>query len=175
MNRNLLLGLILIIVTTLVIGLIYYKRGKHTMMFSKSSSGEKTFAIIKPDAVAAKNSGKIIDIIENNGFDILAIKKVVLTKYQAEAFYEVHKGKPFYNELIDYITSGPIIMMVLAKENAVIGWRNLMGATDPLKAEQGTIRKMFGKSIGSNAVHGSDSLENAKREIGLFFPELCNK
>lgn len=172
MNYKLIIGLAIIIVIGLIFGLIYYKRGKLTMFFKDAR--EKTFAIIKPDAVAAKNSGKIIDIIEANGFDIVAIKKLTISKYQAEAFYEVHKDKSFYKELIDYITSGPVIIMVLSKENSVIGWRNLMGTTDPLKAEQGTIRKMFGTSIGSNAVHGSDSLENAKREIGLFFPDICN-
>lgn len=137
------------------------------------NSVQKTFAIIKPDAVAAKNSGKIIDIIEQNGFDILDIKKLKLTKDQAENFYAEHKGKPFFNGLVKFMTSGSVIIMVLSKDDAILQWRNLMGATNPEKAENNTIRKQFGKNIDNNAVHGSDSPESAKREIGQFFPELA--
>lgn len=132
---------------------------------------EQTFAIIKPDAVKAGYSGKIIDIIENKGFDILRLQKGQLTPDLAEIFYDVHKGKPFFNELVQFIASGPIIIMALQKENAIADWRKLMGATDPLKAEEGTIRKKFGSSIGNNAVHGSDSSETAMRELALFFAE----
>lgn len=133
---------------------------------------EKTFAIIKPDAIKQKNTGKIIDIIENNNFEILRIKKIKLSKKKAELFYDMHKDKPFFKELVTSMSSGPIVIMVLAKENAVIEWRNLMGATDPLQAAPGTIRKLYGTDIGKNTVHGSDSLETSKREIGLFFPTL---
>lgn len=130
---------------------------------------EQTLAIIKPDAVAAGNSGKIIDLIEKNGFTIDRMEKGLLKKEHAENFYEMHKDKPFFNELVDFITSGPIIIMALRKENAINDWRTLMGVTDPQKAEPGTIRKLFGTSIGINAVHGSDSPESASRELNLFF------
>jgi|SRR3990167_621886 len=134
---------------------------------------ERTFAIIKPEVVAAKNSGKIIDIIENNGFEILDIKKVEMSKDVAEHFYDIHKDRPFFNDLVKFISSGPIIVMALQKENAIQAWRDLIGATDPAKAAEGTIRKLFGESIDKNAVHGSDASETAKREIGIFFPELA--
>lgn len=130
---------------------------------------EQTLAIIKPDAVAAGNSGKIIDLIEQNGFSIDRMEKGVLKKEHAESFYDIHKEKPFFGELIEFITSGPIIVMALRKENAINDWRILMGHTDPDKAEANTLRKLFGTSIGSNAVHGSDSPENSKRELQLFF------
>ncbi len=133
---------------------------------------EKTFAIIKPDAVKAKNSGKIIDIIEKNGFEILDMKKINLTQSKAEKFYEEHKERSFFPELVQFMTSGPIIIMALAKTDAVNDWRNLMGVTDPKKAAHGTIRQLFGKGIGENAVHGSDSASSAVRELNLFFPEL---
>ncbi len=130
---------------------------------------EQTLAIIKPDSVAAGNSGKIIDLIEQNGFSIDRMEKGILKKEHAENFYDIHKEKPFFGELIQFIISGPIIVMALRKENAINEWRTLMGNTDPSKAEAGTLRKLFGTSIGSNAVHGSDSPENAKRELQLFF------
>lgn len=133
---------------------------------------EKTLAIIKPDAIASGVSGAIIQLIELNKFKILKIDKKLINKEQAKKFYEVHKNKPFYNELVDYISSGPVIIMVLEKENAITAWRELMGATDPNKAAYGTIRKMFGKSISSNVTHGSDSPENARNEINFFFPNL---
>ncbi len=133
---------------------------------------EKTLAIIKPDAIADKFSGQIIELIELNKFDILGLTKLQMTKEQAQKFYEVHKERPFYGELVEYMISGPVVVMALQKEDAVSAWRDLMGATDPNKAAYGTIRKMFGKSIGSNATHGSDSLENAAIEIKFFFPEL---
>lgn len=140
---------------------------------SSSKTLEKTFALIKPDAVDAKNSGKIIDVIENHGFEIVRMQKITLTPERAEQFYAVHKERPFYKDLITFITSGPVITLVLQKENAVKDWRNLMGATDPEKAEEGTIRKLFGTNVQQNAVHGSDSIENAKIEITQFFPEAA--
>ncbi len=131
---------------------------------------EYTFAMIKPDAVEAKNSGKIIDLIEKNGFEIVFMEKMQFAQEDAELFYEEHSKRPFFGELVEFIISGPIIAMVLQKENAIADFRKLMGATDPSKADAGTIRKLFGKSIGNNAVHGSDSAESAERELGLFFP-----
>lgn len=133
---------------------------------------EKTLAIIKPDAITALHSGMIISIIELNKFNILRMQKLKLTQAQAQAFYEIHKEKPFFQELVDYMLSGPVIVMALEKENAIKDWRDLMGATDPKKAVPGTLRMMFGTSIGSNATHGSDSAENAQREIKFFFPDL---
>ncbi len=133
---------------------------------------EKTFAIIKPDAVHDRVTGKIIDMIEQKGFDIIALKKIAMTKAEAQQLYAVHKGKHFCDELVDYVISGPVIVMVLQKDNAIKAWRDLMGDTNPLKAADGTIRKLFGKSIGSNATHGSDAPETAAVEIAQFFPEL---
>lgn len=132
---------------------------------------ETTFAIIKPDAIAAHNTGKIIDLIEKNGFEIIRLEKVELDKEIAQEFYAVHKNRPFFNELIEFITSGPVILMALERENAVKAWRDLMGETDPAKAAPGTIRKLFGSSIGKNATHGSDSAETAEQELDLFFCE----
>lgn len=130
---------------------------------------EQTFAIIKPEIIKAGKSGKVIDMIEQNGFEILRMQKGQLTKEMAEVFYDVHKDKPFFKELVEFIASGPVIVMALQKENAIADWRKLMGATDPAQAEEGTIRKLFGTSIGQNVVHGSDSKETAMRELGLFF------
>jgi len=133
---------------------------------------EKTFAIIKPDAVKAKYSGKIIDRIEQEGFKIVGLKKLTMTTAQAEEFYSVHKERGFFRELVDFMVSGPVIVLALEKDNAVKAWRDLMGATDPAKADAGTIRKEFGANLGENATHGSDSLENAQIELKFFFPEL---
>ena len=133
---------------------------------------QRTFAMIKPDAVAAKNAGKIIDIIEKNGFTIIGMEKTKLNKAKAQEFYAVHKERPFFGELVDFIISGPVIILALEKENAVLAWRDLMGATDPNKASEGTIRKLFGTSIGTNATHGSDAPETAATEIALMFPDL---
>ena len=132
----------------------------------------QTFAIIKPDAVAAGHSGKIIDRIIAGGFRIRALKLIHQTRKQAEGFYEVHRGKPFYEGLTEFMSSGPCLVMVLEKEGAVKAWRDLMGATDPAKADAGTIRKEFGSSVGENATHGSDSDENAAIEIAYFFSRL---
>ncbi|MCL5436910.1 MAG: nucleoside-diphosphate kinase [Candidatus Dependentiae bacterium] len=133
---------------------------------------EKTFALIKPDAVQAGHTGDIISLIELNGFAITKMEKRQLSKQFAEQFYAVHKGKPFFGELVDYVVSGPVVALLLERENAVQEWRTLMGATDPQKANVGTIRKMFGTHIGSNATHGSDAPETAKIELHLFFPEV---
>lgn len=133
---------------------------------------EKTLAIIKPDAVAAKHTGKIIDKIEQAGFAIVGMKKLHMSKEQAEAFYAVHKERGFFGELVEFMCSGPVVVMALEKANAVQAWRDLMGATDPAKADAGTIRKLFGTNIGNNASHGSDSADNAKVEVKFFFPEL---
>lgn len=133
---------------------------------------EKTFAIIKPDAIAALRAGDIISLIELNKFTIKRMAKIQLSRSQAEAFYAVHKERPFFGELVDYMISGPVIVMALEKENAIQEWRDLMGATNPAKAAPGTIRRMFGTSIGNNATHGSDAPETAHAELKFFFPDL---
>ena len=130
---------------------------------------DKTFAIIKPDAVKNGHSGQIIDRVINSNFKILGLKLIRMTKPQAEGFYEVHSEKPFYAELTEFMSSGKCIVMALQKEDAVNEWRELIGATNPAEAEDGTIRKDFASSLGENAVHGADSNENASREIGFFF------
>jgi nucleoside-diphosphate kinase len=135
-------------------------------------AGNLTFAIIKPDAVGAGHTGKIIDRIIGDGFRIRALKMIHQTRKQAEGFYEVHRGKPFYDGLTEFMSSGPCVVMALEKDGAVKAWRDLMGATDPAKADAGTIRKEFGGSVGENATHGSDSDENAAIEIGYFFSKL---
>lgn len=133
---------------------------------------ERTLAIIKPDAVSSKNTGKIIDILEDNGFSIIGMKKIRLTKEQAKRFYIVHKDRPFYDSLTTFMSEGSVIVMVLEKENAIDEYRRLMGATNPEDAGEGTIRKLFGTNIERNAVHGSDSKESADFEIPFFFNEL---
>jgi nucleoside-diphosphate kinase len=128
-----------------------------------------TFAIIKPNAVRTGKTGPILAMINEAGFEISAMRMVRLTKPQAEAFYSVHKGKPFYEGLIDFMTSGAVVVMILKHNNAVEEFRKLIGNTDPAKAEPGTIRKLFAVSVQMNAVHGSDSVENAKNEASFFF------
>lgn len=135
-------------------------------------TGNLTFAIIKPDAVSAGYTGKIIDRIISGRFRIRAMKMIHQSRLQAEGFYDVHRGKPFYDGLTEFMSSAPCIVMALEKEGAVKAWRDLMGATDPAKADAGTIRKEFGASVGENATHGSDSDENAAIEIGYFFSRL---
>ncbi len=130
---------------------------------------EKTLSIIKPDAVAKNVIGKIVDRFESNGLRIAAMKKIQLSVSDAGKFYEVHAQRPFFGELVEFMTSGPVVVMVLEGENAVSKNRELMGATNPKEAEAGTIRADFADSIDANAVHGSDSLENAKIEIDFFF------
>ena len=130
---------------------------------------EQTLSIIKPDAVERNLENEIKEIFKKNGFSILREKKIQIEKSEAEKFYQVHQSKPFYNDLCEYLSSGPIVVMILEKANAVIDNRKLMGATDPKKAEEGTLRKKYGISIDKNSVHGSDSIENAKIEIDFFF------
>ena len=133
------------------------------------NSSEQTLSIIKPDAVERDLDNEIKEMFKNKGFKIIKEKKIQIEKSEAEKFYKVHETKPFYNDLCAYLSSGPIVVMVLEKENAVLGNRELMGATNPKDAEQGTIRKKYGISIDKNSVHGSDSHENAKIEIDFFF------
>ena len=132
-------------------------------------AGNRTFTMIKPDAVAAGNTGAITKIIEEAGFKIIAMKKTYMSKDRAGQFYAVHKERPFYNDLTTYMSSGPIIPMILEKENAVEDFRALIGATNPAEAAPGTIRALFAKSIEANAIHGSDSDDNAGIEGGFFF------
>jgi nucleoside-diphosphate kinase len=135
-------------------------------------AGTITFTMIKPDAVEANNIGPILAKINEGGFRIVAMKYMQLTKEQAGLFYDIHRERPFFGELVDYMSSGPIVAAVLSKENAVADYRTLIGATDPTKAAEGTIRKLFAKSIAANAVHGSDSDENAAIEANFFFSRL---
>ena len=133
------------------------------------SNKEQTLSIIKPDAIERNLENEIKEMFKINGFQIIKEKKIQIEKSEAEKFYKVHETKPFYNDLCAYLSSGPIVVMILEKENAVLANRNLMGATNPTEAEEGTIRKKYGISIDKNSVHGSDSLENAKIEIDFFF------
>ena len=135
------------------------------------SNIQQTLSIIKPDAVERNLENQIKEMFTNKGFSIIKEKKIQIEKSEAENFYKVHETRPFYNDLCTYLSSGPIVVMVLEKDNAVIGNRDLMGATNPEDAEEGTIRKKFGLSIDKNSVHGSDSIENAKIEIDFFFKD----
>ena len=135
------------------------------------SNMEQTLSIIKPDAVERNLDNEIKEMFKHKGFNIIKDKKIQIAKSEAEQFYKVHETKPFYNDLCAYLSSGPIVVMVLEKENAVTGNRELMGATKPEDAEEGTIRKKYGISIDKNSVHGSDSVENAKIEIDFFFKD----
>src|SRR5215213_9035593 len=132
----------------------------------------QTFGIIKPDAVAAKHTGSIIQKILDNGFQIRGLKLIHMTRQEAEGFYAVHRERPFFAGLTEFMSSSPCVVMALNKEGAVKAWRDLMGATDPAKADEGTLRKEFANSIGENAVHGSDSEENAQIELAYFFSRL---
>ena len=132
---------------------------------------EQTLSIIKPDAVERNLQDEIKSEFKNKGFEIIKEKKIHISKEEAEKFYKVHETKPFYNDLCAYLSSGPIVVMVIEKDNAIIGNRELMGATNPNDAEEGTIRKKYGISIDKNSVHGSDSIENAKIEIDFFFKD----
>lgn len=133
---------------------------------------ERTLSIIKPDAVSRNITGKVNAMIEDEGLKIVAQKMICLTTKQAEEFYAEHKGKPFFENLVGFMTSAPVVVQVLQGENAVANYRKIMGATNPAVAEEGTIRKTFALSIDKNTVHGSDSVDSAKREIGFFFSEL---
>ena len=133
---------------------------------------ERTFAIIKPDAFAAGNAGKILARIYSEGFKVVGLKKLYLSKIEAEGFYYVHRERPFFGELTDFMSSGPCIVMVLEADGAIRKWRELMGATDPKEAADGTLRKEFGTFVGENATHGSDASETAEFEISYFFSGL---
>jgi nucleoside-diphosphate kinase len=130
---------------------------------------ERTFAIIKPDAVAAGSAGKILALIEENGFKVVGMRMQHLSRKEAEGFYAVHKERGFFGELVEFMTEAPVVLLALERDNAVAKWREVMGATDPAKATDGTIRKLFGTNVGRNASHGSDSLENAAIELAYFF------
>ena len=133
--------------------------------------GDTTFSIIKPDAIRTGKAGPILAMINEGGFEIIAMKLVRMTGQQAESFYAIHKGKNFYEDLVEFMSSGPVIVMILRHQNAVEEFRKLIGSTDPEKAEPGTIRRTFAVSVKMNAVHGSDSDENAQREANFFFSE----
>lgn len=135
-------------------------------------NGNITFSIVKPNAVRTGKTGPILSMINEAGFEIVAMKMLRMTTDQAESFYEVHRGKPFFESLVEFMTSGPVFVMVLKHENAVDEFRKLIGATDPAKAEPGTIRKLYAVSVQMNAVHGSDSDENAQRESDFFFSNI---
>jgi nucleoside-diphosphate kinase len=132
---------------------------------------ERTFSIIKPDATARNLTGKVNAVIEDAGLRIVAQKRIRMRRAQAEKFYEIHKERPFYGELVDFMTSGPVVVQVLEGDNAVARYREVMGATNPEQAAEGTIRKLYAKSVGENSVHGSDSNENARIEIAQFFTD----
>src|ERR1700678_4417058 len=131
---------------------------------------ERTLCIVKPAPGAKGRAGAILGAIEEGGFKIVALKMLHLSRGTAEGFYEVHRQRPFFGELVEFMTRSPVVVAVLEREGAVTAWRDFMGATDPAKAAAGTIRKRFGSNVGENATHGSDSLDNAKREIAYFFP-----
>jgi nucleoside-diphosphate kinase len=132
---------------------------------------ERTFSIIKPDATRRNLTGKVNAVIEDAGLRIVAQRRIRMSKAQAEKFYEVHKERPFFGELVEFMTSAPVVVQVLEGDNAVARYREVMGATNPAQAADGTIRKLYAESVGENSVHGSDSLENAKLEIAQFFTE----
>lgn len=130
---------------------------------------ERTLCIVKPDAVEKNKAGAILQRVEEGGFKIVALRMAHLSQLEAEGFYDVHRARPFFGELVQFMTRSPVVIAVLERDNAVTAWRDLMGATDPAKAAAGTIRKQFGSNVGENATHGSDSAENARREIAYFF------
>jgi len=134
---------------------------------------ERTLAIIKPDAVRAHYSGPIIELAEQNGFTIIHMEKRTLSQEEVIEFYIMHKERSFFKELVDFMTSGPVVLLLLERENAITAWRDLMGATNPAQATVGTLRYMFGTDVGCNATHGSDSPESAERETNFFFPCHC--
>ena len=131
---------------------------------------ERTLCIIKPDAVEKRKAGAILALLEHEGFEIVALKRMQLSQSVAEGFYAVHKARPFFGELVSFMTRSPVVVAVLQRDDAMAKYRGVMGATDPAKADAGTIRKLYGANVGENAVHGSDSVDNAKVEIAYFFP-----
>jgi nucleoside-diphosphate kinase len=152
--------------------LLFLRPIKATIATNINMAGNRTFTMIKPDAVGANNTGAIMKMIEEAGFRIIAMKKTQLTNERAGQFYAIHKERPFYKDLCAYMSSGPLVPMILEKANAVEDFRKLIGATDPKKAEAGTIRNLFAKSIEANAIHGSDSDANAEIEGSFFFSNL---
>jgi nucleoside-diphosphate kinase len=130
---------------------------------------ERTLCIIKPDAVSKRKTGQILQRVQEEGFQILAMRQARLSRHQAEGFYAVHRERPFFKDLCDFMTSGPLVLVALEREDAVAHWRKVIGATDPAKADAGTLRKLHGASLGENAVHGSDSVENGRIECAWFF------
>lgn len=133
-------------------------------------AAQRTLGIVKPDAVEQKHVGHILSMIEEAGLRILALRMTRLSRPQAEGFYAVHRERPFFGELTEFMSRGPVVVMVLEGDDAIARWRKLMGATDPAKADEGTIRKRYGSNVGENAIHGSDAPETAQNEIGFFFP-----
>ena len=133
---------------------------------------EKTLCIIKPDAIESRKQGAVLQMLLDAGFKVLAMQQVQLTQRAAEGFYAVHRERPFFGELVAFMTRGPVVVLALSRENAVQQLRTTIGATDPAKAADGTVRKLFGKNVGENAVHGSDSVENGSLECGYFFPGM---
>jgi nucleoside-diphosphate kinase len=130
---------------------------------------ERTLCIIKPDAVEKRKSGAILQHVLEEGFDVLALRQQQLSRHEAEGFYAVHRERPFFKDLCEFMTRGPVVLIALQRDNAVLHWRKVIGATDPAKAEPGTIRKLYGASLGENAVHGSDSVENGRIECAYYF------
>lgn len=168
MKIKILIGVIFIGIFLVAVDIYFTNR-----LFSskpKDKNIEYTLAIIKPDAVSSKYTGKIIDRVEHEGFEIIKIKKHHLTPQQTELFYAIHKDRPFFHNLIKFMSSSPIIIMILEKENAIDKWRKLMGNTNSMQAEENSLRNIFGTDIEKNAVHGSDSPKTAKQEIHFFFP-----
>jgi len=139
---------------------------------AKEFKMDKTLAILKPDCVARRLCGQALAFIESHGFKILALKMIRLERREAEAFYAIHTGKPFFTDLINFMTSGPCVPLVLQKESAVDAFRQVIGATDPARADEGTLRRLLAENVQRNIVHGSDSAENAKKEIAFFFPTV---
>jgi nucleoside-diphosphate kinase len=147
------------------------RRGAINLIFNISTIVERTLCIIKPDAVRKNVVGEIVAMITGAGFSILGMKMIQLSQADGERFYEIHRERPFFASLVEFMSSGPVVTIALAKENAVADYRKLIGATDPAEAEEGTVRKRFASSKGENAVHGSDSVENGRNEIAFFFAE----
>lgn len=168
MNRKIISVFIALILTTTGFIWFHYFFGKKRL---RTNTIERTLLLIKPDAIKAKNLGKIIDRIEQESFSIIDIRKIHLGREQAEKFYDEHRGKNFFSGLVDYMASGPIVVMILEKMNAVADLRDLLGVTDPKKAAEGTLRKQFGTDIRNNGIDGSDSHESALREIKFFFAD----
>ncbi|MBY0110129.1 MAG: nucleoside-diphosphate kinase [Candidatus Babeliaceae bacterium] len=184
MKQNTFIYFLLLAMPSLIIAYSLYRRSKsyvfsheesHVSYDDKSTfaivTTQPTFALIKPDFVAAGKAQDIIKIIQDHGFVITAQREMIIDRYDAEELYAMHKDKPFFNDLVSYITSSPVIALVLEKENAVQEWQDLMGEADPHKAKKGTIRNLFGTDTQHNAVHGSDSIESSKNELALFFSE----